>query len=157
MSRQSMKKRFCSMHSRCYDKSNIKYHRYGGRGITVCERWHTFDNYYLDIGDLPKGSTLDRIDNDGPYSPENCRVASYSQQARNRSDTHIVFFNGLSLSLTEWAERIGLRRETLRNRILRGWSVYDALTTTKQKNGKARALLQSAPQSSNEPVAHHPV
>ncbi len=143
MSKHVMRRRFCSMHSRCYNEKNAQFHRYGGRGITVCERWHSFENYYSDMGDLSDGMTVDRINNDGPYSPENCRAASYSQQARNKSNTPILCFNGESLALTEWAERLGLRRETLRNRILRGWSVSDALTTPKQKNGKARALLQS--------------
>ena len=143
MNRKVMYRRYYSMHSRCYDSSNIKYHRYGGRGISVCDRWHDFENYYADIGDVEKGMTIDRIDNDGPYSPENCRIVGYSQQARNRSDTHFLTFNGETKSITEWSEVIGMKREALRNRILRGWPVEDALNTPIQKNGHARALLKT--------------
>ena len=128
MSRNNMYRRFCAMHSRCYDPKNAKYPRYGGRGIFVCERWHDFEAYYKDLGDIEDGLTVDRIDNDGPYAPENCRLATYSQQARNRSDTRILTLNGESRSATEWAEITGISRTAIKNRLKRGWSVEDALT-----------------------------
>ena len=116
------------MHSRCYDTKSHRYHRYGGRGIYVCDEWHSFENYYAFFGDIPKGMSVDRVNNDGPYSPENCRIASYSQQARNRSDTHFICFKGDTRSLTEWAEITGLNRTAIRNRLKRGWLAEDALT-----------------------------
>lgn len=71
--------------------------------------------------------TLNRIDNDGDYSPENCEWATYETQAQNRRDNSNLTFNGQTLCITEWARRLGVSREALRNRIQRGWSVEDAI------------------------------
>jgi hypothetical protein len=121
-----------AMIERCSNSNNKRFSAYGGRGITVCDRWAHFENFLADMGEVPEGSSLDRIDNDGPYSPENCRWASVTRQARNKRSTIWLEFEGRRQSLPDWANEVGLKRSTLSQRIFKlGWSVQRALTTPK--------------------------
>lgn len=104
--------------------------RYLDRGITVCERWHTFENFLEDMGECPDGLSLDRKNNDYIYTPENCRYATNSEQARNKSNNIIFHYEGKEVLAIELAEQHGMSRTTLIQRVRdRGWSVEKALTT----------------------------
>jgi hypothetical protein len=119
-----------SMRARCHQPGHKFYARYGGRGITICARWDTFANFLADMGERPDGLSLDRINNDGPYSPENCRWATASQQNSNQARRGTRYeLNGESRTLTEWAAHIGMRRATLLNRIEAGWPFDEAIST----------------------------
>lgn len=118
-----------SMMQRCYRVKERKYAIYGGRGISVCERWHTFSNFLLDMGEVPPKLTLDRINCNGNYEPSNCRWATINQQARNKRTTTIVEYAGVKKPVSDWADEIGIKATTLRNRLRRGWSAEKALTT----------------------------
>lgn len=118
-----------AMKSRCSNQKFDTYNRYVKRGIKVCERWNDFQNFYADMGARPSPQhSLDRINNDGDYEPGNCRWASSVEQQRNKSSNRIIFYNGLSLSISEWAEKFNIRCDTLTWRIKKGWSLNDALT-----------------------------
>lgn len=116
---------------RCIDPKDPGYQRYGGRGIVMCERWTTsFQSFLTDMGQRPsKRHTLDRLNNDGPYSPENCRWRCWEDQQRNRRSNRRIKFNGENKTLAEWAKEIGMTTGGLWNRFNRGWSVERALTT----------------------------
>lgn len=119
------------MMHRCYKKYEASYKNYGARGITVCERWHKFDNFWEDMKDGYKPKlTLDRIDNDGNYEPGNCRWASTKEQAHNKSSNRIITHNGMSMNVTQWAEYLGMNPSTLFSRLdYLGWEEARALET----------------------------
>lgn len=117
-----------SMHVRCYNLKNSRWHRYGGRGIAVCQRWNVFENFLADMPDRPPGTSIDRIDNDGNYEPSNCRWATAKEQANNSTTARIIEFRGESLSITQLAEKYGLKPATLWARLKYGWSIEDAIT-----------------------------
>lgn len=122
-----------AMIGRCYRKTNKSYPRYGGRGISVDYRWmgrDGFKNFLEDMGDPPLEYTLDRIDNDGPYCKTNCRWATRTEQNNNTSHNVRITYNGETLTLTEWARRLGTRHTTIWHRIKRsGWTAEEAVST----------------------------
>lgn len=126
---------------RCYNPKAKFYSSYGGRGIVVVERWHIFENFVKDMGKRPKGLSLDRINNDGPYSPENCRWATLSQQARNRRSVPMYSHNGQTKTLIEWTSELRLEHKTIWNRINVGWTFEKAISfpISKSNGGVLRA------------------
>jgi hypothetical protein len=107
--------------------SNKAFDRYGARGITVCKRWlDSFEAFLEDMGPKPKGRSLDRIDNNGPYCKENCRWATSSEQSENTSRTIWITFNGERRTLTGWAQYLRVPRSTLDYRVKK-YGAYAAL------------------------------
>lgn len=122
---------WCDMKKRCTNPSSIGYKNYGARGIVICERWMVFENFLADMGEVPVGFSLDRIDNDGNYEPGNCRWATLEQQRNNRQNTVYLVLNGESLPLTQWAKRFNIPAKTLYRRKILGWTDEDAITIPK--------------------------
>lgn len=117
-----------NMIGRCLRKKNPYFHCYGGAGIKICKRWLKFQNFLADMGVRPEGKTLDRFpDNRGNYEPGNCRWATRSQQQNNRSTNVLVTYKGETLTMTEWANRLGMPATTFIARIKR-WSIERAFT-----------------------------
>lgn len=120
-------KSWVAMKRRCIEPSRIFHH---GRGITYCERWESFENFLSDMGERPKGKTIDRIDNNGNYEPSNCRWSTMREQAGNRRNSVKLFFNEKLLSVHDWSDITGIPIATIRARVSRyGWSVEKSLTT----------------------------
>jgi hypothetical protein len=120
---------WAAMKSRCTNINNRFYKDYGGRGITFCERWNDFMNFYEDMGERPNGMSLERKDNAKGYEPSNCKWATKLEQRRNTRANIWLEYEGQKKVLTEWAEILNLSPETIRSRLRGGWSAYDALST----------------------------
>jgi len=118
---------------RCYDINHISYKTHGGRGIKVADRWRGpdgFENFRVDMGERPDGMTLDRYpDNDGNYGPSNCRWATAREQARNMRSNRLITARGRTMVLKDWAIELGLSSTTILDRIKRGWTEEEAVTT----------------------------
>lgn len=118
------------MRDRCRNPNNRQWKDWGGRGITFCDRWESFTTFLADMGEKPKGLTLGRIDNNGPYCPENCRWETWLDQNRNRRSNRIFTVAGVTGCMTELAGHFGLSVQTVSARINgRGWSVERAFLT----------------------------
>jgi hypothetical protein len=120
-----------NMINRCTNPNDAKFPRWGGRGITICERWAAFENFYADMGDPPEGHSLDRINNDGNYEPQNCRWADASTQTKNRrpmKSGRYITHNGRTLDTAEWSRELGLHRDAVLKRLQYGWDEVSAVT-----------------------------
>ena len=143
------------MLQRCRDEN---WQNYGERGIAVCERWNSFENFYGDMGEPPSARhSIERKDPNGDYCPDNCVWATAKEQARNRRNNRIVEFNGEALTIAEWSDRTGIKSATIHARLDRGWDIAKALAAPSQKrtfatrgrrmitaNGQTMSLIQWA-------------
>lgn len=121
---------WCGMKARCCNSKNSAYQRYGGRGITICDEWRndfmTFHRWAMANG-YQEGLSIDRINNDEGYNPENCQWATITQQNRNKRNLHYVTLNGETKAVAEWCEQYNLSQQTVHNRLKYGWSPEEAL------------------------------
>ena len=129
------------MMTRCYNRNSPSYADYGGRGITVCDRWHDLNNFLEDMGDRPKGLSIERVNNEEGYSPENCVWATTAIQSRNRRNNRKLTYNGETLCVTDWAAKLGIKQVTLSGRLHAGWSVERALSTSTTDSWHSRRGL----------------
>jgi hypothetical protein len=107
------------MKRRCINPFDSAYPNYGGRGISVCDRWMSFENFLADMGERPPGLTIERIDNEQGYSPENCRWASIKEQLRNQRRNRKIEHLGVTMIMADWAEAVGIKADTLAKRLER--------------------------------------
>ena len=123
------------MRARCLVPTNKNYKHYGGRGITICERWESYENFKLDMGPKPPGTSLDRIDNNGNYEPCNCRWATQAQQVANSRVPRLIEHNGQIKNISEWARDLGISHSAIRNRLKRGLPLSEVLTSAHRESG----------------------
>ena len=124
MSQTKLYYRYHNMKDRCYKSSHPGYKDYGGRGIYICDRWlKSFNNFMDDMGDIPfKGATIDRINNDGPYSPGNCQWSDIITQANNRRSNKLIYINGKIETLAQWLRFYNTPRHNYDERVRAlGW------------------------------------
>lgn len=135
------------MRARCLQASNPAYRYYGGRGISICERWNDFSLFLADMGRRPSSDhSIDRIDVNGNYEPGNCRWATKKDQARNTRTARMVTFRGATRPLNDWADEIGICRTALIRRI-RDWGIEEALTRPKEDRGPLTLAVITAVRS----------
>ena len=119
------------MKHRCFNPNNKQYSNYGGRGITVCDRWkNSFQNFLADMGSrLTAKHSLDRINNDGDYCPDNCKWSTNAEQQNNQRNNHLITIDDVTLTIAQWAKKMGFGKKVIGDRLKLGWSEFDAVMT----------------------------
>lgn len=131
-----------SMIKRCTIPSNKAYAHYGGRGISVCDRWLSFENFISDMGKKPDGTSLDRIDNNGNYCPENCRWATYKTQSNNKRTNRLIEYMNRIQTLSQWCDELGLIYGRVQQRLDKGASLCDAFTKPFRRYSRKRVAVE---------------
>ena len=108
---------WCNMVRRCTKPAATQFAHYGGRGILICERWKAFENFFADMGPRPAGRSLDRIDVNGNYEPDNCRWVTQQEQSSNTRVNRYITAYGVRMTLSQWADAIGVKRPTFHKRL----------------------------------------
>jgi hypothetical protein len=117
------------MKTRCQNKNSSGYPKYGAKGVTVCQRWQTFENFLADMGEQPQpGYTIERRENGKGYTPDNCLWIPKAEQARNKTTNHRITANGETKTLADWARALNTDHTTLLGRLARGWPEEEAVT-----------------------------
>lgn len=128
MTKHPLYSSWLAMMRRCYREGHKSFYNYGGRGIKVCERWHDVKRFIEDVGERPEGMTMDRINNNDDYAPDNFKWSTAEEQQRNTRRTRYLIHQGVKRPLTEWANQYGIHPSTLQSRLERRWPVEEALT-----------------------------
>lgn len=133
--RHPIKDVWCAMMQRCYNPKNPGYKNYGGRGIEVCKKWHTFQGFISDMYETwEKGLSIERKENNKGYYKGNCKWATYREQCRNQRRSHKITINGETLNVSQWSERMGFKPNLIHGRIRKGWSKEEAVLTPLKKS-----------------------
>lgn len=133
---------WAAMKRRCDNPNQQNYYLYGGRGISYCKKWKTFEGFYEDMGGKPISLSLDRKDNDAGYCKDNCRWADSITQANNKRSNRIISAFGKFMTLAKWSKLTGIGRTTITNRIdYYGWKIKDALVILRRANKKIKRPL----------------
>ena len=128
-----------NMKQRCFNPNHPRYLDWGGRGITVCDRWLNFKNFLADMGTKPSPKhSIDRIDNNGDYSFENCRWATKAEQENNKRTNRLITIGSKTYTIAQWTKEMGFKQNVIYDRLNKGWSEFDAVMTP--VNGKIRLI-----------------
>lgn len=143
-SKSKLYKVFIGIKGRCYNKNNYQYKNYGGRGIEVCREWLedfiNFDNWAMANG-YREGLSIDRIDNNGNYCPENCRFVDNTIQQRNKRNNKYLAYNGENLCIADWEKKLNFSQGAIKTRIKCGWTVEQIIETPSNKTRNSKVTL----------------
>lgn len=135
MSETSEYRSWAEMKSRCLNPKSRRFSYYGGRGITVCERWLDFQNFIDDMGNKPTPEhSIERIDVNGNYEPSNCKWVTFTEQQNNKRNTTMIEYNGKTQSIKDWCRELELNYRTIKDRLINGWTVKEMFETPKMKS-----------------------
>jgi hypothetical protein len=146
---------WCAIKQRCLNPNNPAFKYYGGRGITICDRWKdSFENFLSDMGEPETGLTIDRTDNSLGYCPDNCKWVSRAHQQSNRRNNRFLTHNGITQTAMAWANQLGIPHQTIYNRIELGWPLDDILLPEKQIDKSGLSLGGLANGARNKAKTH---